>query len=82
MGERLADTVQQEITSQTQLQDCRAHARTGDLLRLTRMTAVRIDLGYATNAHDSQVLADSSQRDVVASALALSISRVLAVRIG
>jgi len=82
MGERLAETVQQEITGQIQLRDCRAHARTGDLLRLTRMPAVRIDLGYATNTHDSQVLADAGQRDLIASALALSVSRVLAVRIG
>lgn len=82
MGERLADTVQQEITTQTELCDCRAHARTGDLLRLTRMPAVRIDLGYATNSADSQILADAKQRDVISSALALAISRVLAVRIG
>jgi len=82
MGERLADTVQQEITSQSNLQDCRAHARTSDLLRLTRMPAVRVDLGYATNQHDSEILADSKTRDVISSALAFAIGRVLAVRIG
>jgi len=82
MGERLADNVQQEITAATTLRDCRAHARTGDLLRLTRMPVVKIDLGYATNLADSQVLADASVRDVISSALALSVSRVLAVRIG
>lgn len=81
MGERLAETVQQEITAQTNLRDCRTHARTGDLLRLTRMPAVRIDLGYATNPQDSQLLADAKARDVISNALALAISRVLAVRI-
>jgi len=82
MGERLADTVQQEITAQSDLQDCRAHARTGDLLRLTRMPAVRVDLGYATNQRDSEILADPKIRDVISSALALAVGRVLAVRIG
>lgn len=82
MGERIAETVQQELTAQTQLQDCRTHARTGDLLRLTRMPVVRIDLGYATNPVDSQILADAKTRDVISSALALAVSRVFAVRIG
>lgn len=82
MGERLADTVQQAITTKSDLQDCRAHARTGDLLRLTRMPVVRIDLGYATNQHDSEILADPKIRDVISSALASAVTRVLAVRIG
>jgi N-acetylmuramoyl-L-alanine amidase len=82
MGERLAETAQQEITTLTGMRDCRAHARTGDLLRLTRMPVVKIDFGYATNLSDSQLLADATQRDVVSSAVALAVSRVLAVRIG
>jgi len=82
VGERLADIVQQEITTQTQLGDCRAHARTGDLLRLTRMPAVHIDLGYATNTTDSAIMAQDKTRDAISSALALAVSRVLAVRIG
>jgi len=82
MGARLADILQNEITNRTMLRDCRTHARTWDLLRLTRMPAVRIDLGYATNAVDSQILATAEHRDSISSALALAIGRVLAVRIG
>ena len=82
MGLRLADLIQAEITNRTFLRDCRSHAKTWDLLRLTKMPAVRIELGYATNPADCQVLASSDQRDAIASGLALSISRVLAAKIG
>ena len=82
MGARLADILQSEITNRTMLRDCRTHARTWDLLRLTRMPAVRVDLGYATNVDDSQTLANIDQRDAISSAIALAIGRVLAVRIG
>ena len=82
MGARLADTILQEVTNRTLLRDCRSHERTWDLLRMTRMPAVQVDLGYATNSGDCQILADSHMRDVIADALASSINRVLAVRIG
>ena len=82
VGMRLADLVQQEISNRTFLRDCRSHAKTWDLLRLTKMPSVRVELGYATNSADSQILANADQRDAIANALALSISRVLAVKIG
>ncbi|NBU32101.1 MAG: N-acetylmuramoyl-L-alanine amidase [Actinobacteria bacterium] len=82
MGARLAETVQQEIANRTALKDCRTHARTWDLLRLTKMPAVQIDLGYASNVRDSEILSNAQQRDAISSALAVSIGRVLAVRIG
>jgi N-acetylmuramoyl-L-alanine amidase len=44
IGERLAALVQREIVARTGLRDCRIHARTWDLLRLTRMPAVRVEV--------------------------------------
>ena len=82
MGARLADTILQEVTNRTLLRDCRSHERTWDLLRMTKMPAVQVDLGYATNDADSSILGDVQMRDIIADALASSINRVMAVRIG
>ena len=49
LGERLAALVQREIVVRTGLRDCRVHAKTWDLLRLTRMPAVRVEAGYLTS---------------------------------
>ena len=49
LGERLAALVQREIVDRTGLRDCRTHAKTWDLLRLTRMPAVRVEVGYLTS---------------------------------
>ena len=40
------------------LRDCRTHAKTWDLLRLTWMPAVRVDLGYLTSPADRARLVD------------------------
>ena len=40
--------LQHEIVTRTDLLDCRTHAKTWDLLRATRMPAVRLELGYLT----------------------------------
>lgn len=81
-GARLADLIQEEIHAHTPLRDLHAHAKTWDLLRLTRMTAVRVELGYATNIDDSAVLSTSVGRDQLAAALADSLLRLLTPRIG
>ena len=82
MGLRLAEIVQQEVSNRTILRDCRAHAKTWDLLRLTKMPAIRVELGYSSNLADCQILAHADQRDAIADSLAFAISRVLAVKIG
>ena len=46
-----------------------SHAKTWDLLRRTRMPAVRLELGYLTNPGDAARLADPAFRDVVAEAV-------------
>ena len=53
IGETFAGLIQREIVARTDLVDCRSHAKTWDLLRHTRMAAVRVELGYLTNERDA-----------------------------
>ncbi|MGH3509731.1 MAG: peptidoglycan-binding protein [Nocardioidaceae bacterium] len=76
VGERFAGLVQREIVARTDLADLRSHAKTWDLLRHTRMPAVRIDVGYLTNSGDAARLADPAFRDVVAEAVVVAVQRV------
>ena len=81
-GMRLAELIQEEITRATQLLDCRSHPKTWDLLRLTRMPAVRVEVGYISNEHDAMHLGNEVVRDNVAHAISAAITRLLAPRIG
>src|SRR5690606_8588028 len=76
IGETFAGLIQREIVARTDLVDCRTHAKTWDLLRHTRMAAVRVELGYITNPHDAARLADPDFRDVVAEAIVVAVQRV------
>lgn len=75
-GARLADLVQREVLARTDLVDCRSHPRTWDLLRLSRMPAVRVELGYLTDAGDARRLADPAFRDTCAEALLVAVQRL------
>ena len=75
-GERFAGLVQREIVARTDLSDLRSHAKTFDILRRTKMPAVRIDAGYLTNAGDAARLADPAFRDVIAEAVVVAVQRV------
>ncbi len=81
-GMRLAEIIQEEVCAHTELLDCRTHAKTWDLLRMTRMPAVRIELGYVSNPQDCELLAREDTRDHIAGAIASAITRILAPRIG
>ncbi len=76
VGEQFAGLVQREIVARTDLRDCRTHAKTWDLLRRTKMPAVRLEIGYVTNYHDAARLADPTFRDVVAEAVVVAVQRV------
>lgn len=76
VGERFASLVQREICARTDLVNCRTHAKTWDLLRLTRAPAVRIDLGYASNPGDIERISRPDFRDVIAEALVIAIQRL------
>lgn len=76
VGERLAGLVQREIVARTGMRDCRTHAKTWDLLRLTRMPAVRVDVGYLTSPADRARLTDPRFRDTVVDAILAAVQRI------
>ncbi len=76
VGERFASLVQREICARTDLANCRTHAKTWDLLRLTTAPTVRIDLGYTSNPGDMSRLTRPDFRDVIAEALVIAIQRL------
>ena len=78
LGARFADMVQDEICSRTDLTDCRTHAKTWDLLRMTRMPAVRIECGYLSSPRDARRLTDPAFRDAVAEGIAAAVVRFFA----
>ena len=49
VGEHFASLVQREVVARTDLLDCRVHEKTWESLRLTRMPAVRLELGHLTH---------------------------------
>ena len=74
-GERFAGLVQREIVARSDLVDLRSHPKTWELLRQTRMPAVRLDAGYLTNAGDAARLHDPAVRDLLAEAIVVSVQR-------
>ncbi|MGP4018627.1 N-acetylmuramoyl-L-alanine amidase [Saccharopolyspora sp. 5N708] len=76
VGEALAGFLQREIVARTGLRDCHTHPKTWDVLRLTRMPAVRMEIGYLTNARDRGRLLDPAFRDVVAEGLLVAVKRL------
>lgn len=76
VGELLAGFIQRELAVRTGLRDCRAHPKTWDALRMTRCPAVRIEVGYLTNADDRRMLSDAAFRDVVAEGILIAVKRL------
>jgi N-acetylmuramoyl-L-alanine amidase len=75
VGERFAGLVQREIVARSDLVDLRWHPKTWELLRHTRMPAIRLDAGYLTNPGDARRLRDPAFRDVLAEAIVVSVQR-------
>jgi len=76
VGERFATLAQREICARTDLLNCRIHAKTWDLLRLTKSPTVRIELGYETNPGDAKRVSDPAFRETVVEALMVAIQRL------
>ncbi|WP_024792994.1 N-acetylmuramoyl-L-alanine amidase [Tomitella biformata] len=76
IGSILTGFIQREIVARTALRDCRSHARTWEVLRLTRMPAVQIDAGYLTNDADSAIMINPQTRDIIAEAILVGIKRL------
>ena len=76
IGHNLADFIQREVVARTGLPDCRTHGRTWDLLRLTRMPTVQVDVGYITNPHDRTMLMSVQTRDAIAEGILAAVKRL------
>ena len=76
VGEALAGFLQRELVHRTGMLDCGTHPKTWDVLRMTRMPAVRLELGYLTHPRDRRKLLDSTFRDVVAEGILIAVKRL------
>jgi N-acetylmuramoyl-L-alanine amidase len=76
VGERLANLVQREIVVRTGMRDCRVHSKTWDLLRLSKMPAVRVDLGYLTSPVDRDRLVNPLFREQIVEAVLAAVQRM------
>lgn len=76
IGSILSGFIQREVVARTALLDCRSHARTWDILRLTRMPVTQVDVGYLSNATDVKLLANPDTRDILAEAVLVAVKRL------
>jgi N-acetylmuramoyl-L-alanine amidase len=76
VGQRLADLIVREVASRTDLVDCRTHPKSWELLRLTRMPAVRLEAGYLSSPTDAARLATGEFQDALAEAVVAALQRL------
>jgi N-acetylmuramoyl-L-alanine amidase len=76
VGEQFANLVRREVVARTGMLDLGSHAKTWDLLRMSRMPAVRIDCGYLSHPVDRLLLLDARLRSTVASAVLAAVQRL------
>lgn len=77
-GRTLAELLLDEITVRTDAGSCGAHPKAWEMLRLTRMPAVHVDLGYLTNPADAHRLGQPEGRDAIAKAITAALIRFFA----
>jgi N-acetylmuramoyl-L-alanine amidase len=77
-GQSLAELLLEELQIRTEARNCGAHPKTWDILRLTRMPTVHLDLGYLTNPDDVRRLSAPDHRDQIARAIAAALIRFFA----
>lgn len=75
VGEEFAGLLHRELIARTNLLDLAVHGRQFELLRLTRMPAVILELGYLTNSDDRQRLVRDEFRDDIAEAIVAAVQR-------
>jgi N-acetylmuramoyl-L-alanine amidase len=76
VGEQFANLVRREVVARTGLLDLGSHPKTWDLLRMSRMPAVRLDVGYLSHPVDRLLLLDARLRSTVASAVLAAVQRL------
>jgi len=76
VGERLAGLVLREIVARTGMRNCQAHAKSWELLRLTRMPAVRVEAGYLTSPVDRARLVNPLIRERIVEGIVAAVQRM------
>lgn len=73
-GRQFAGLAQRELVARCGFGDNRIHGKTWSLLRSTRMPAVRLEIGYLTNAADASRLL--TRRDDIVESIAVAVQRL------
>jgi N-acetylmuramoyl-L-alanine amidase len=76
VGEQFANLVRREIIARTGMLDLGSHPKTWDLLRASRMPAVRLDCGYLSHPVDRLLLLDARLRSTIAHAVLAAVQRL------
>jgi N-acetylmuramoyl-L-alanine amidase len=76
VGGRLCDLISREVAIRTDLTDGRTHPKSWELLRLTRMPAVRLEAGYVSSPGDAARLRTPEFRDALAEAVVAAVQRL------
>jgi N-acetylmuramoyl-L-alanine amidase len=76
VGEQFANLVRREVIARTGMLDCGSHPKTWDILRMSRMPAVRVDCGYLSHPVDRLLLLDARLRSTVAQAVVAAVQRL------
>jgi N-acetylmuramoyl-L-alanine amidase len=76
VGEQFANLVRREVLARTGMLDLGSHPMTWDLLRMTRMPAVRLDCGYLSHPVDRLLLLDARLRSTIAQAVLAAVQRL------
>ena len=77
-GQALAELLLDELVVRGAARNCGAHPKAWEMLRLTRMPAVHLDLGYLTNPDDAARLGSPEGRDAAARAITAALIRFFA----
>jgi len=76
VGEQFASLVRREVIARTGMLDLGSHPKVWDLLRMTRMPAVRLDCGYLSHPVDRLLLLDARLRSTIAHAVLAAVQRL------
>jgi N-acetylmuramoyl-L-alanine amidase len=76
VGEEFANLARREVIARTGMLDLGSHSKTWDLLRMSRMPAVRIDLGYLSHPVDRLLLLDARLRSTIAQGVLAAVQRL------
>jgi len=76
VGQNLAELVQRELVARTQLNDCRVHHKPWDILRLTKMPAIQVELGYLSNPGERARLLRDDFRNTIADGILVAVKRL------